>query len=65
MSYYLHKFFKLYVSQTKKLSQFLLLTVNISSERPVSALNSVGIGQGSHQGLRVLFKVLSGRFLSY
>ena len=30
-SYYLHKFLKLYISQTKKLSQFLLLTVNISS----------------------------------
>ena len=35
-SYYLHKFFKLYISQTKKLSQFLLLTVNISSQEVFS-----------------------------
>ena len=32
---------KLFVSQTKKLSQFLLLTVNISSQEFVSTLNSI------------------------
>ena len=40
VSYCLHKFLKLYGSQTKKLSQFLLLTVDISSWGLVCTLNS-------------------------
>ena len=40
VSYCLHKFLKLYGSQTKKLSQFLLLTVDISSWALVCTLNS-------------------------
>ena len=46
VSYYLHKVLKFYVSQTKKLSQFFLLTVNISPQGLASALNSVGPLQG-------------------
>ena len=51
VSYYLHKFPKLYESQTKKLSQFLLLTANISPLGLVSALNSIVPLQGLPQGL--------------
>ena len=63
--YYLHNFLRLYGLQTRKLSQFLLITVNIFSQALVSALNSIVLLQGPNQGLRVLFKVLSGRFLFY
>ena len=35
-----------YVSQAKNLSQFLLVTVNISFQGLVSALNSIGPPQG-------------------
>ena len=48
-----------------ELSQFLLLTVKVSSQGLVSVLNSIVLLQGLHQGLRVLFRVHSGRFLSY
>ena len=46
VSYYLHKVIKFYVSQAKKLSQFFLLSVNISSQGFVSALDSIGSPQG-------------------
>ena len=52
MSYYLHKFLKLYVSQTKELSQSLLLTVNVPSLGLVSALNSIVPLEGLPQGLK-------------
>ena len=42
-----------------ELSQFLLLTVKISSGRLVSVLSSIVLLQGLHQGLRVLFRVHS------
>ena len=51
MSYNLHKFLKLYVSQTKKLSQVLLFTVNFFSLGPVSALNLIVLLKGPPQGL--------------
>ena len=54
-SYYLDKFLKLCISETKKMSQFeqfLLVTVNISSYGLVSALNSIVLLQGPLQDLK-------------
>ena len=41
MSYYLRKCLKLYVSQTRQLSRYLILTVNVSSQGLVSVLTSI------------------------
>ena len=65
MPYYLRKCLKLYVSQTRKLSRNLLLTVNVSSQGLVSILNSIVPLQDPLQCLKSLFRVHSGRFLSY
>ena len=41
------------IKNKERLSQFLIFTVNISSEGLVSALNSVGPLQGPPQGLNL------------
>ena len=61
VSYYLQKFLKLHVSQTKKLSLFLLVAVTISSQGLVSTLSMIV----SPQCLKSLFSVHSRRSLSY
>ena len=65
MPYYLRKCLKLYVQQIRKLSRYLLLTVNVSSQGFVSVLNSIISLQDPVQCLKSLFRVHSGRFLSY
>ena len=65
MSYYLQKCLNLYVSQTRKLSRYLLLTVNVSSWGLVSTLTSIISLQDPLQYLKSLFRVHSCRFLSY
>ena len=65
VSYYFRKFLKLFVSQTRKLSRFLLLTVNISPQGLVFTLNSIVSLQDPPQCLRSLFSVHSGRVLSH
>ena len=65
MSYYFRKCLKLYVSQTRKLSRYLLLTVNVSSKGLVSILTSIVFLQDPLQYLKSLFRVHSGRFLYY
>ena len=52
MSYYLRECLKLYVSQIRKLSQYLLLTVNVNSQRLASILTSKVSLQDSLQCLR-------------
>ena len=52
MSYHLNKVLELDVPQTKELSQFLFVTINISSDGLVSALNSIVPLQGPPQGLK-------------
>ena len=65
MSYCLRKCLKLYVSQTRKLSRYLLLTVNVSSQEFVFILTSIVSLQDPLQSLKSLFRVHSGRFLCY
>ena len=65
MSYYLRKCLKMYLSPTRKLSRCLLLTVNVSSQGLVSILTSIVFLQDLLQCLKSLFRVHSGRFLSY
>ena len=65
MPYYLRKCLKLYVSQTRKLSRYLLLAVNVSSLGLVSILTSIFSLQDPLQCLKSLFEVHSARFLSY
>ena len=65
VSYYFRKFLKLFVSQTRKLSRFLLLTVNISPQGLVFTLNSIVSLQDPPQCLRSLFSVHSDRVLSH
>ena len=65
MSYYLQKCLNLYVSQTRKLSRYLLLTINVSSWGLVSTLTSIISLQDPLQYLKSLFRVHSCRFLSY
>ena len=65
MPYYLRKCLKLYVSQTRKLSRYLLLTVNVSSLGLVSILTSIFSLQDPLQCLKSLFGVHSASFLSY
>ena len=65
MPYYLQKYLKLYVSQTRRLSQYLFLTVNVSSQALVFILTSIAFLQDPLQCLRSLFRVYRGRFLYY
>ena len=65
MSYYLRKCLKMQLSPTRKLSRCLLLTVNVSSQGLVSILTSIVFLQDLLQCLKSLFRVHSGRFLSY
>ena len=65
ISYYLLKCLNLYVSQTRKPSRYLLLTVNVSSKGFVSTLTSIVSLQDSLQCLKILFRVHIGRLLSY
>ena len=59
-SYHIQKILKLYVSKARKLSQFLILTVNIPSQKLAFVLNpffnkwvnSIVPIQGPHQGLK-------------
>ena len=59
----------MYISQTKKLSQYLLLTISISSLGHFFAkfaLNSIGPLRGPLQGFNdPPLGCFSGRFLSY
>ena len=64
MSHCLRKYLKLYVSQTRKLSRYLL-TVNVSSQGVVSILTSIISLQDPLQCLKILFRLHSGRLLSY
>ena len=51
MPYYLRKCLNLYVSQTRKLSRYLFLTVNVSSQGLISIHNSiVSLHYQSRQG---------------
>ena len=54
MPYYLRKYLKLHVSQTRKLSRYLLLTVNDSSQGFVFILTSIVSLQGHLQCLKSL-----------
>ena len=65
MPYYLRKCLKLYLSQTRKLSRYLFLTVNDSSYGLVSILNSIVSLHDPLQCLKSLFRMHSVRFLSY
>ena len=65
MSYYLRKCLKLYVSQTRKLSRYLLLTVNVYCYGLVSILTSVVSLEDPLQCLKSLSRVHSGRLFSY
>ena len=56
---------KLYVLQTRKVSQYLLLTVNVSCQGLVSILTSIVSLQDPLQCLKSLFRVHSGRYFSY
>ena len=64
MSYCLRKCLKLYVSQTRKLSRYLLVMVNVSSNRLIFILTSIA-SQDLLQCLKSLFRLHNGSFLSY
>ena len=57
--------FKIVCITNKKMSQFLVLTVYISSKGLVSLLTELCLSQIIFNIQRVFFRVLSGRFLSY
>ena len=59
------KILKLYVSQTKNLSQFLLFMVNISSYGLAYTLNSIVPLHDPPQYLKRVFRVHSDKFPSY
>ena len=65
MPYYLSKCLNLYVSQTSKLSRYLLFKGNDSSQGLVSILTVIVSLQDPLQCSKSLFRVHSGRFLSY
>ena len=65
MSYYLRKCLKLYVSQTRKLCWYLLLTVHVSSYGLASILTSIVSLWDPLECLKSPFRVHSGRFHSY
>ena len=54
VSYDLHRCLKLYESQTKRPPQFFLLTIGISFQEFVSALNSIGPLQSLPQSLELI-----------
>ena len=55
----------MYVSQARKLSRYLLLAVNVSSWQLISVIISIVSIQDPVHCLKGLFRVHSGRFLSY